>query len=112
MHYFSDSDLSDFDMPGPISPKKIDLTTSPDDDVINVHSDNVTSLHDAISRLERCIEKSGDRQQLRCQLSILFELNRWICIIDYIGLIMYCTCLLYTSPSPRDATLSRMPSSA
>ena len=25
---------------------------------------------------------------------------------------MYTTCLLYTSPSPRDATLSRMPSSA
>ena len=24
----------------------------------------------------------------------------------------YCICLLYTSPSPRDATLSRMPSSA
>ena len=24
----------------------------------------------------------------------------------------YATCLLYTSPSPRDATLSRMPSSA
>ena len=24
----------------------------------------------------------------------------------------YDTCLLYTSPSPRDATLSRMPSSA
>ena len=25
---------------------------------------------------------------------------------------VYCDCLLYTSPSPRDATLSRMPSSA
>ena len=25
---------------------------------------------------------------------------------------LLCTCLLYTSPSPRDATLSRMPSSA
>ena len=25
---------------------------------------------------------------------------------------LICTCLLYTSPSPRDATLSRMPSSA
>ena len=25
---------------------------------------------------------------------------------------LYRTCLLYTSPSPRDATLSRMPSSA
>ena len=24
----------------------------------------------------------------------------------------FCYCLLYTSPSPRDATLSRMPSSA
>ena len=27
-------------------------------------------------------------------------------------ILMHCTCLLYTSPSPRDATLSRMPSSA
>ena len=26
--------------------------------------------------------------------------------------VTYCACLLYTSPSPRDATLSRMPSSA
>ena len=25
---------------------------------------------------------------------------------------LYAVCLLYTSPSPRDATLSRMPSSA
>ena len=25
---------------------------------------------------------------------------------------VFCACLLYTSPSPRDATLSRMPSSA
>ena len=30
----------------------------------------------------------------------------------YAGLHVYDTCLLYTSPSPRDATLSRMPSSA
>ena len=29
-----------------------------------------------------------------------------------IGWVPYKTCLLYTSPSPRDATLSRMPSSA
>ena len=28
------------------------------------------------------------------------------------GNLCRCTCLLYTSPSPRDATLSRMPSSA
>ena len=29
-----------------------------------------------------------------------------------LGLKMLSSCLLYTSPSPRDATLSRMPSSA
>ena len=27
-------------------------------------------------------------------------------------MLVMCSCLLYTSPSPRDATLSRMPSSA
>ena len=27
-------------------------------------------------------------------------------------IIMYCVCLLYTSPSPRDRNVSRMPSSA
>ena len=32
-------------------------------------------------------------------------------VIYYI-LLLFVTCLLYTSPSPRDATLSRMPSSA
>ena len=30
----------------------------------------------------------------------------------FAGLVDFITCLLYTSPSPRDATLSRMPSSA
>ena len=34
--------------------------------------------------------------------------NRW----DRFPPLTYSTCLLYTSPSPRDATLSRMPSSA
>ena len=31
---------------------------------------------------------------------------------ETLGEAVFCTCLLYTSPSPRDATLSRMPSSA
>ena len=33
-----------------------------------------------------------------------------ICVIGMVAIVMLC--LLYTSPSPRDATLSRMPSSA
>ena len=32
--------------------------------------------------------------------------------VDYYGLSLATTCLLYTSPSPRDRTRSRMPSSA
>ena len=35
----------------------------------------------------------------------------WV-VIGITFLILLLTCLLYTSPSPRDATLSRMPSSA
>ena len=31
---------------------------------------------------------------------------------DWDGMSIYCCCLLYTSPSPRDRTRSRMPSSA
>ena len=46
---------------------------------------------------ERIAAKSGDKSYGR--LSVL---SNWRCN----------TCLLYTSPSPRDATLSRMPSSA
>ena len=37
---------------------------------------------------------------------VAFELDRYLAA----GLV--CTCLLYTSPSPRDRTRSRMPSSA
>ena len=35
-----------------------------------------------------------------------------ISLEGFAGLTRYRLCLLYTSPSPRDATLSRMPSSA
>ena len=39
-------------------------------------------------------------------------LSKHFAIIGSTGSGKSCTCLLYTSPSPRDATLSRMPSSA
>ena len=32
--------------------------------------------------------------------------------VEYVRIVGECTCLLYTSPSPRDRTRSRMPSSA
>ena len=42
----------------------------------------------------------------------LNENNTCICGTDLRGVVQCSNCLLYTSPSPRDATLSRMPSSA
>ena len=43
------------------------------------------------------------------QNEILVVTPKWLIV----GLIVVvCTCLLYTSPSPRDGLLSRMPSSA
>ena len=44
--------------------------------------------------------------------SIKNEIMLSILNIQYADMNAYKTCLLYTSPSPRDATLSRMPSSA
>ena len=43
----------------------------------------------------------------RCDLAACYRLLHHYKMTDLIY-----TCLLYTSPSPRDATLSRMPSSA
>ena len=49
--------------------------------------------------------------ELVCPSNITINLDPGACdaIVDWIDPI---ACLLYTSPSPRDATLSRMPSSA
>ena len=48
------------------------------------------------------------------KLSIIKDLLPWKNILERAATIklLHSTCLLYTSPSPRDATLSRMPSSA
>ena len=40
------------------------------------------------------------------------EFSEFKLSIENVHIIIGMTCLLYTSPSPRDATLSRMPSSA
>ena len=45
---------------------------------------------------------------MELEINPLFVYQQQICAVDAL---VY-TCLLYTSPSPRDATLSRMPSSA
>ena len=41
-----------------------------------------------------------------------FTANTMACVSEAVGLALPYSCLLYTSPSPRDGLLSRMPSSA
>ena len=69
----------------------------------------------ALAQGERCVcELTGELNLSQSKLS--FHLR----VLREAGLVMdrqngrwiYYRCLLYTSPSPRDATLSRMPSSA
>ena len=60
--------MSDFELPCPSSPKKIDLTKTPDDDVIHI-TPSAPALQDVVSRLEKCVERSGDIDQLRIQLA-------------------------------------------
>ena len=41
--------------------------------------------------------------------AMIFLVALWFCLLFAL---LFLTCLLYTSPSPRDGLLSRMPSSA
>ena len=45
-------------------------------------------------------------------LALQGDFNKHRLILEQLELEQSLVCLLYTSPSPRDATLSRMPSSA
>ena len=54
-----------------------------------------------------CKEASIDEQAFYAEFGSLHAIDRHIW-----DSLLATSCLLYTSPSPRDATLSRMPSSA
>ena len=78
--------------------------------------DDPHSEQDAMSptALESAYEwyTSGPRQRLQPGGKIILVMTRWS-NKDLTGkLIQNQNCLLYTSPSPRDRTRSRMPSSA
>ena len=51
-------------------------------------------------------------QQTKSALAEDLPLGKEVLFISFVCLAQFMTCLLYTSPSPRDGLLSRMPSSA
>ena len=57
-------------------------------------------------------ERTRDRISSICPGEVTLRGGSEPFVTDNDGYILDCSCLLYTSPSPRDATLSRMPSSA
>ena len=57
-------------------------------------------------------KKLSARQWLGIILIGLFGQFAWTIENMYFNVFLYNTCLLYTSPSPRDRQKSRMPSSA
>ena len=66
----------------------------------------VTSLATFLSRFLGAVSSQGIKETSK--------IFKWFNCLAYATLaaLIARTCLLYTSPSPRDATLSRMPSSA
>ena len=65
-------------------------------------NDDYTPMEFVVSVLMKIFNKSADEAT-----TIMLAVHK-----NGIGVCGVFTCLLYTSPSPRDATLSRMPSSA
>ena len=60
-------------------------------------------------RVDDIAEKFGDKVKIEW---MSFMLRTEPKTSSHEKFVQYTNCLLYTSPSPRDATLSRMPSSA
>ena len=65
------------------------------DDLEQTGLSRLTLKTGTIRRLSNNVKTSSEACQEQCEMILLGD-----------------SCLLYTSPSPRDATLSRMPSSA
>ena len=54
---------------------------------------------------------AAEAEEVRREL-VGLQQDHLIALEDAVVVVHHSDCLLYTSPSPRDATLSRMPSSA
>ena len=88
--------------------------------VVRAHERNVTALSrlpataDAVRSLERALREAGPESAAYADVDRRFRpfLTSYVEAFNYVDLALIASCLLYTSPSPRDRQKSRMPSSA
>ena len=86
--------------------------------VYNVSEEIFNWSEDSFKRASEIIKKYPDSSQQSAVIPLLDLAQRqnsgWLSktAIEKVAETLSMSCLLYTSPSPRDATLSRMPSSA
>ena len=73
---------------------------------------NIQKKHDRLIAMLKQIAPDGDLDSIDVDPSPLLESTKSGMPSADLDLQVERACLLYTSPSPRDATLSRMPSSA
>ena len=83
--------------------KFVDITTS-------VASKNTDKLQDRLGRLTGTTSHKGDGSERYEEMQVARLMTSVIGMMAESG--EFADCLLYTSPSPRDGLLSRMPSSA
>ena len=76
--------------------------------VISLEKVEASKVLNELGYLEKMLDKADDPF---VEASWLDVAESWMAMAKLIPK-MHCSCLLYTSPSPRDGLLSRMPSSA
>ena len=72
--------------------------------IIYAHPSKGSFTYEVLQQFSKGLEETGHQ----IELSDLYQIDFQTDMTEA----EYFSCLLYTSPSPRDATLSRMPSSA
>ena len=84
-----------------------DLRRFNEDTLLENYTDSsfMSETYFTLGEIDMLKNRTVEKKMLRQRLDDLFEKR-----MEEDGMI--CSCLLYTSPSPRDGLLSRMPSSA
>ena len=69
--------------------------------------------HDEVSIIKMdCFSALRRSGEMRILLTLQNNLQKGFIVFIFLSALLLVSCLLYTSPSPRDRTRSRMPSSA